>query len=65
MWRCPRCKSEIRIFEASTTVLVYEDGCEQDDGFEWDDDNKASASLAIGRAPPVRPKKTTKARPDL
>ena len=41
MWRCPMCKGEIRIFEASTTVLVYEDGCEQDDGFEWADDNKA------------------------
>jgi hypothetical protein len=41
MWRCPRCKSEIRIFDATTTILVYEDGCEQDDGFEWEDENKA------------------------
>ena len=41
MWRCPSCKSEIRIFEAKTTILVCEDGCEQDDGFEWSDDNKA------------------------
>lgn len=41
MWRCPKCKSEIRIFAARTTILVYDDGCEQDDGFEWDDDNLA------------------------
>jgi hypothetical protein len=41
MWCCPKCKSEIRIFNARTTVLVYQDGCEQDDGFEWDGDSKA------------------------
>lgn len=41
MWRCPRCKSEVRIFGVKTTVVVYDDGCEQDDGFEWDGDEKA------------------------
>lgn len=50
MWRCPNCKSEIRIFGATTTVLVYEDGCEQDDGFEWEDNNGPSAPHAIGAA---------------
>jgi len=44
MWRCPNCKSEIRIFRATTTILVYEDGCEQDDGFEWDDNNEAECT---------------------
>jgi hypothetical protein len=41
MWRCPKCKSEIRIFDARTTILVYEEGCEQDEGFEWEGDNRA------------------------
>ena len=44
MWRCPNCKSEIRIFRATTTILVYEDGCERDDGFEWDDNNEAECT---------------------
>jgi hypothetical protein len=44
MWRCPRCESEIRIFEAKTTILVYADGCEQDDGFEWSDESKAECA---------------------
>jgi len=41
MCRCPKCKSKIRIFDARATILVYQDGCEQDDGFDWDGDNKA------------------------
>jgi hypothetical protein len=42
MWRCPKCKSEIRIFEACTTIVVFEDGTEtEEEGFEWDDDNRA------------------------
>ena len=36
---CPKCKSEIRIFGAQTTVVLYEDGTEQEDGFEWGGDN--------------------------
>ena len=42
MWRCPECKSCIRIFDARTTVVCYADGTEADGGFEWDDDNKAA-----------------------
>jgi hypothetical protein len=44
MWRCPRCKGAIRIFGARTTVLVYDDGCEQDDGFEWDETDRAECT---------------------
>ncbi len=44
MWRCPRCKSSIRIFNASTTILVYPDGTEVDDGFEWDNENEAQCT---------------------
>ncbi len=44
MWRCPRCKSTIRIFEACTTILVYDNGTEVDDCFEWDDENEAECT---------------------
>jgi len=44
MWRCPKCKSTIRIFEACTTILVYDDGTEAEDGFEWDDENEAECT---------------------
>ena len=37
MWRCPRCTGNIRILEASAAVIVFDDGVEQDSGFEWDD----------------------------
>jgi hypothetical protein len=41
MWRCPRCGSSIRIFDARTTIVVHEDGTQQDAGFEWDDQAEA------------------------
>jgi hypothetical protein len=44
MWRCPICKSVVRIVGARTTILVYDDGCEQDDGFEWDGTDKAECT---------------------
>jgi hypothetical protein len=44
MWRCPVCRGNIRIFEAVASVILYEDGCEQDSGFEWDDDNEAECT---------------------
>jgi hypothetical protein len=66
MWRSPRCKSEIRIFEAGATVLVYtvlvyEDGCEQVTASNGTPTTRRNAFPAIGRAPPVRPKRTMKA----
>ena len=47
MWRCPKCKSEIRIFDARTTIVVYADGTEQDDGFEWDDVSNAECVSCV------------------
>jgi hypothetical protein len=41
MWRCPECKSEIRVFHARATVIVSEDGTGREEGFQWDDDNRA------------------------
>lgn len=42
---CPKCKSEIRIFGAQTTIVLYVDGTEQEDeGFEWDGDNEAECT---------------------
>jgi hypothetical protein len=50
MWCCPRCKNVVRIFDAKTTVLVHDDGCEQDDGFEWDGTNRAECTEWTGTA---------------
>jgi hypothetical protein len=44
MWRCPRCRSRIRIYNANATVLVYEDGVEQESGFEWDSSAQAQCA---------------------
>jgi hypothetical protein len=44
MERCPKCKSEIRIFAAQTTIVLYEDGTEQEDGFEWNGDNEVECT---------------------
>jgi len=41
MWRCPRCKGYVRIFEVRTTVIVYADGTEIDGDLEWDGENRA------------------------
>jgi hypothetical protein len=41
MWRCPRCKGTVRIFDVRTTVIVYRNGTEIDGDMEWDDENQA------------------------
>lgn len=41
MWRCPKCKAGIRIFDARTTVIIHTtDGAEPGD-LEWGDGNQA------------------------
>lgn len=49
MWRCPKCGSTIRIFNALATVLVYQDGTEVDSGFEWNNENEAECSQCSWR----------------
>jgi len=41
MWRCPKCKAGIRIFEVHTTIVTYSDGTEVDGNMEWEDENEA------------------------
>ena len=41
MWRCPKCKANIRIFDARTTIAVHPDGTEVVGDIEWDDGNLA------------------------
>ena len=44
MWRCPKCRAAIRIFDARVTVICYSDGVEEEEGdcsYEWDDKNRA------------------------
>jgi len=44
MWRCPKCKADIRIFDVKTTVLTCADGAEAGD-LEWEDENPAECSV--------------------
>lgn len=44
MWRCPKCKGSIRIIGAFAAVIVFDDGVEQDSGFEWDDNAEAECT---------------------
>jgi hypothetical protein len=41
MWRCPKCKDNVRIFGVQTIVIVYPDGTEIDGDIEWDEENQA------------------------
>lgn len=41
MWRCPKCKGNVRIFGVRTTVIVYPNGTEIDGDMEWDEENQA------------------------
>jgi hypothetical protein len=45
MWRCPKCKASIRIFDVRTTVVTHFDGTEIDGDLEWDDENTAECIL--------------------
>jgi hypothetical protein len=40
MWRCPKCKASIRIYNVRTVVVTYADGAEAGD-LEWGDQNQA------------------------
>ncbi len=40
MWRCPKCKADIRILDVSTDVIVHRDGAEACD-LQWGDENQA------------------------
>ena len=41
MWRCPKCKASIRIFDVRTTIVTYPDGTEVAGDVEWVDGNQA------------------------
>jgi hypothetical protein len=41
MMRCPRCKGNVRVFGARTTVIVYSNGTDVDGDIEWDEGNEA------------------------
>jgi hypothetical protein len=41
MWRCPKCKGNVRIFGVRTSVIVYANGTEIDGDMEWDEGNEA------------------------
>lgn len=42
MWRCPKCKAGIRIFDVRTTVVAHPNGTEVDGDLEWDDENEVA-----------------------
>jgi hypothetical protein len=44
MWRCPKCKAGIRIFDVRTTAITYADGAEAGD-LEWGDENHAECKV--------------------
>jgi len=41
MWRCPRCKANIRIFDVRTIIVAYPNGAEVDGDLQWNDENDA------------------------
>jgi len=41
---CPICGASVRILEAFASVIIYEDGVEQDSGFEWENDADAECT---------------------
>jgi len=48
MWRCPKCKAGIRVFDVRTTVVTYPDGAEAGD-LEWGQENQAECLVCNWR----------------
>ncbi len=41
MWRCPKCKAGVRIFDVRTVVVTHHNGPEVAGDLEWEDENRA------------------------
>jgi len=51
VWRCPICRSKIRIIDACADIVIHDDGVEQVSDFEWGDDSPAECTNCDWKGP--------------